>query len=113
MKYLLQIRFNRAAEKIAELSDDERGQVTADFERLRIQPGIETARRLHDTDTALTVRAHDGDTRVVSGLPVGRLDSLDGYYVFDGDLEGATALAAQVPVLRFGGSVEIRRLRGD
>ncbi|HKO27645.1 MAG TPA: hypothetical protein VJU80_09325 [Solirubrobacteraceae bacterium] len=113
MKYLLQIRFTGAAEKIARLPDEERRRVTSDFEQLRRQPGIETARRLHDTDTALTVQARDGHTTVVSGLPVPPLDSLDGYYVYDGDLDGATAVAARVPVLRFGGSVEIRPLRGD
>jgi hypothetical protein len=111
MKYLLQVRFNRADKVIAELPDGEQQQLTADFETIRQDAGVLDASQLQPTATAATVRVVDGKTQATDGPAVDAGNALDGYYLYDApDLDAAIAFAARIPVARLGGTIEVRPL---
>ena len=69
---------------------------------------------LQSTGTATTVRVNgSGEAVLTDGPFADTKDVFGGYYVIEADdLDGAIALAAQVPAARFGGCVEIRPVRG-
>jgi hypothetical protein len=109
MKYMLQVRFNRAAVTIDRLPAPERESVFAEFEAIRESPGVLDGNQLQPVSAATTVRVHNRKTHVTEGPAVDTSAALDGYYVYDGpDLEAAIALAARIPVARFGGTSEVR-----
>ena len=109
MKFLLQVRFNGAGHLIGELPAGEQQKVTAEFEAIRQSPGVLDANQLQAAGTAATVRLDGGQARVTKGPPVETGTELDGYYIYDApDLDAAIAFAAQIPVARFGGTVEVR-----
>jgi hypothetical protein len=109
MKFLLQVRFNGADTVIGELPAGEQQKVTAEFEAIRRSPGVLDGNQLQATGTAATVRVDGGQARVTEGPAVEAGNELDGYYVCDApDLDAAIAFAARIPVVRFGGTVEVR-----
>ena len=60
-------------------------------------------------ETATTVRFADGETLVTDGPFADTKEVFGGYYVFEADdLDAATAIAARIPAVRLGGSVEVR-----
>ena len=64
--------------------------------------------RLHDEDTATTVRVRGGDSEVVDGPFAVTKEFLRGYYILEcRDLDSALKQAARVPLARYG-SVEVR-----
>lgn len=85
-----------------------RAAVTAEYTALRDDERVRSGERLLPASTATTVRAGglltDGpfaDTKEVFG----------GFYLVDApDLDSALELAARIPAVRFGGSVEVRPL---
>ena len=109
MKFLLQVRFNGADSVIGELTAQERQKVTAEFETIRRSSGVLDGNQLQAAGTAATVRMDGGQARVTKGPAVETGTELDGYYIYDApDLDAAIALAARIPVVRFGGTVEVR-----
>jgi hypothetical protein len=109
MKFLLQVRFNGADTMIGELPAGEQQKVAAEFEAIRQSPGVLDGNQLQAAGTAATVRMDGGQARVTKGPAVEAGNELDGYYIYDApDLDAATALAARIPVARFGGTVEVR-----
>jgi len=109
MKFLLQVRFNGAGHVIGELPAGEQQKVTAEFEAIRQSPGVLDGNQLQAAGTAATVRMDGGQARVTKGPAVETGTELDGYYIYDApDLDAAIALAARIPVARFGGTVEVR-----
>jgi hypothetical protein len=109
MKFLLQVRFNGADTVIGELPAGEQQKVTAEFEAIRRSPGVLDGNQLQAAGTAATVRVDGGQARVTEGPAVEAGNELDGYYVCDApDLDAAIAFAARIPVVRFGGTVEVR-----
>jgi hypothetical protein len=109
MKYMLQVRFDRAAATIDRLPAPEQESVFAEFEAIRESPGVLDGNQLQPVSAATTVRVHNLKTQVTQGPAVDISAALDGYYVYDApDLEAATALAARIPVARLGGTVEVR-----
>jgi hypothetical protein len=109
MKFMLQVRFNGAGTVISELPPQEQQKVTAEFEAIRRSPGVLDGNQLQTAATAATVRVEGGQAQVTTGPPVEAGSELDGYYLYDApDLDAAIALAARIPVARFGGTVEVR-----
>ena len=109
MKYMLQVRFNGADTVIGSLSAKEQQNVHAEFEAIRQSPGVLDGNQLQAASTAATVRVAGGQTQVTEGPPVEARTRLDGYYLYDApDLVAAVALAARIPAVRFGGTVEVR-----
>jgi hypothetical protein len=93
------------------LSDDERSAMTAEY--MAVGESAVGSAHLQPVSMATTVRVADGDTLVTDGPFAETKDVFGGYYVIEADdLDGAIALAAQVPAARMGGCVEIRPVRG-
>jgi hypothetical protein len=64
--------------------------------------------RLHPSPSATTVRVRDYETELTDGPFAVTKEILGGYFLLDcADLDEATAVAARLPVARFG-SVEVR-----
>jgi hypothetical protein len=64
--------------------------------------------RLHPSPSATTVRVRDYETELTDGPFAITKEILGGYFLLDcADLDEATAVAARLPVARFG-SVEVR-----
>jgi hypothetical protein len=64
--------------------------------------------RLHPSPSATTVRVRDHETELTDGPFAVTKEILGGYFALDcADLDEATAVAARLPVARFG-SVEVR-----
>jgi hypothetical protein len=111
MKYMIQVRFNGADAVIHRLPAAEQDKITAEFQAVRKLPGVLEGNQLEGGGTAKTVRVHDGKTTVSEGPAVDAGAELSGYYIYDApDLDAAIGFAAQIPVARMGGSVEVRAM---
>ena len=65
-------------------------------------------RRLRSTDSATSVRVHDGQTEIVDGPFAVTKERLAGYYILEcADLDEALAQAERLPMTRWG-TVEVR-----
>jgi hypothetical protein len=94
------------------LPEDERKAISAEYWALREEPGVLGGAGLHPVDTATTVRLDDGRTLVTDGPFADTKEVFAGYYLLEADdLDAALALAAKLPVVRLGGSVEVRAVR--
>ena len=111
MKYMLQVRFNGADAVIAKLPAGEQEKVTAEFIAIRKSSGVLDGNQLQAASAAATVRVRGGQTQVTEGPPVGAGAEVNGYYIYDApDLDSAIMFAAQIPVARMGGTVEVREM---
>jgi hypothetical protein len=109
MKFLLQVRFNGADKAIGALSPGEQQKLTDEFITIRQSPGVLDGSQLQAASEAATVRMRDEQTQVTAGPPAEAGCELDGYYVYDAPgLDAAVAFATRIPVVRFGGTVEVR-----
>jgi hypothetical protein len=94
-----------------DLPGDQMASVLAEYEALRDEPGYLASGQLHPPDMATTLRRENGQTLVTDGPFADTKEVFGGYYVFDvPNVDVALALAERVPVLRLGGSVEVRPL---
>jgi hypothetical protein len=94
-----------------DLPEAELQQVYGEYVALRDEPGYIDSGQLHPAETATTVRMNGGETLTTDGPFADTKEVFGGYYVFDlENVDAALAIAARVPVLRLGGSVEIRPL---
>src|SRR5215210_2580436 len=116
MRYMLLIHQGdaptpRDPEAWAQLSEDERNQVFADYQAVSSTPGVTPGMQLAPAETATTVRVEDGRTLVTDGPFVAVKEALAGYLVFEADdLDAAIELAARIPAARMGGAIEVRPL---
>ena len=111
MKYMLQVRFNGADAVIGGLPVQERAEVTAEFEALGRSPGVLDGNQLQAASEAVTVRVDSGETQVTEGPAVAAGTEVNGYYIYDApDLDAAIGFAARIPVVRMGGTVEVRAM---
>jgi len=109
MKYMIQVRFNGADAVIHGLPSDEQDMITTEFQTVRTLPGVLDGNQLEAPDSAKTVRVSGGQTLVSDGPAVDDVAAISGYYILDApDLDKAIAFAAQIPVARMGGTVEVR-----
>jgi hypothetical protein len=95
------------------LSPAEREALSAEYFALRDEPGILGGAGLQPVTTATTIRLADGKPLVTDGPFADTKEVFGGYYVYEADnLDQATEMAARIPVLRLGGTVEIRPVMG-
>jgi hypothetical protein len=98
---------------IEALSDDEREALSTEYYALRAEPGILGGAGLQPVTTATTLRLADGQPLVTDGPFADTKEVFGGFYLFEADnLDQATEMAARIPVLRLGGTVEIRPVMG-
>jgi hypothetical protein len=94
-----------------DLPEAELQQVYGEYFALRGEPGYVDSAQLHPAETATTVRMNGAETLTTDGPFADTKEVFGGYYVFDlENVDAALAIAARIPVLRLGGSVEIRPL---
>lgn len=109
MRYALLI--NERPGAYAGLSADERAAITAEYTALRADERVVAGERLEPADTATTVRAAGGELLLTDGPFADTKEIFGGFYLVEADnLDVALELAARVPAVRLGGSVEIRPL---
>ena len=90
------------------LSPAEREELTREYFALRDEPGILGGAGLQPVTTATTLRLADGKPLVTDGPFADTKEVFGGYYLYEADnLDQATEMAARIPVLRLGGTVEI------
>lgn len=91
------------------LSPAEREALSAEFWALRDVPGVFGGAGLQPATTATTIRLADGKPLVTDGPFADTKEVLGGFYLVEAeDLDRATEIASRIPMLRLGGSVEIR-----
>jgi len=95
------------------LGPAEREALSAEYYALRDEPGMLGGAALQPVTTATTIRLADGKPLVTDGPFADTKEVFGGYYLYEADdLDQATEMAARIPVLRLGGTVEIRPLMG-
>ena len=68
---------------------------------------------LQPVTTATTIRLADGRPLVTDGPFADTKEIFGGYYVYEADnLDQATEMAARIPALRLGGTIEVRPIMG-
>jgi hypothetical protein len=96
------------------LSPAEREALSVEYFALRDEPGILGGAGLQPVTTATTIRLADGKPLVTDGPFADTKEVFGGFYLLEaGDLDQATEMAARIPVLRLGGTVEIRPVMGE
>jgi hypothetical protein len=109
MRYLLQVYFNGAQDRLAQLPDDERGAIVDDYVAFFARPEIRDGNQLQPPKTATTVRVEEGEAVVTEGPFAEAGEPLGGYYLVEADdIDAAVGLAARIPAARMGGAIEIR-----
>jgi hypothetical protein len=114
MQYLLMIYRNEAASANAPAAA--RDAITKEFECFTAEivksGSYRSGEALQPTSTATTVRM-DGARLVTTDGPFAETrEQLAGYYLVEAkDIDEAISLAARVPTVRAGGTVEIRPIR--
>ena len=94
-----------------DLPEAELQQVLGEYVALRAEPGYLDSGQLHAPETATTLRMNDGQMLTTDGPFADTKEVFGGYYLFDLEhVDAALAVAARIPALRLGGSVEIRPL---
>jgi hypothetical protein len=82
-----------------------------EFSELYADPACLDGAALMPTTAATTLRESGGRSLVTDGPFADTKEVLGGYYVIEvPDLDAATAFAERVPLMRYGGAVEIRPL---
>ena len=95
------------------LSPAEREALSLEYYALRDEPGVLSGAALQPVTTATTIRLADGKPLVTDGPFADTKEVFGGYYLYEADnLDQATEMAARIPVLRLGGTVEVRPVLG-
>ena len=109
MRYVLQVYFNGAQTRLAQLPDGERQAIVDEYLAFFKSSEVQDGNQLQLPDTATTVRVDQGETVRTAGPFAGTREPLGGYYhVEASDIDAAVALAARIPAARMGGAVEVR-----
>jgi hypothetical protein len=91
------------------LSDEQRQAVSGEYYALREDPRVVGGAALHAVENVTTLRIKDEETLVTDGPFADTKEVFGGWYLVEADdLDGALELAARIPALRLGGSVEVR-----
>ncbi len=111
MKYAVLIYPNPDAPDAA--SPEEAAAIMAEYMALRDEPGFIDGSQLQPTVMTTTLRQADGETLITDGPFADTKEALAGYYLFEADnLDRVLELAARIPALRVGGTIEVRPLVG-
>jgi hypothetical protein len=111
MRYLLLLYENE--KEMHKRLDENMTVIMAEYEALTQEikeKGIfEGGNALKPTATATTVRRQEGKALTTDGPFAETKEQLGGYYLVDcRDLDEAIEIAGRIPVVKYGGSVEIR-----
>ena len=107
MKYALLI--HDGVDAYEQLGADELAAITAEYVEIVQDGRVLSAEQLQPATTATTVRVQDGELRLTDGPFADTKEIFGGYYIVEArDLDDALELAARMPALRLGGSVEVR-----
>jgi hypothetical protein len=94
--------------------EEERRRIDAGIAEILARPEVTGWLRLHDVESATTVRHRPGGTLLTDGPFIESKDFLGGLIVVEaGDLDGALAVAGELQALRLGGAIEIRPVREE
>ena len=94
-------------------SDGERRAVSAEYLELARDARVVGGARLKPVETATTMRMQDGEPLITDGPFADTKEVFGGFYLLEAhDLDGALEVAAQIPAVRLGGSVEVRPMAG-
>lgn len=111
MRYMLLIYDD---EKLwAKMSEQERGAIFQQYrefgEGIRASGAFQAGAPLQPTTTATTVRSKNGKTVTTDGPFAETREQLGGYYIVEAkNLDEAISIAARIPSVRLGGSIEVR-----
>jgi hypothetical protein len=95
------------------LSPAEQQALSVEYYALRDEPGMLGGAGLQPVTTATTVRLADGQPLVTDGPFADTKEVFGGYYLYEADnLDQAIEMAARIPAVRLGGSIEVRPVRG-
>ena len=91
------------------LGAEEAEAVHREYLELKKLPGVVGGASLHPVETATTIRIQDEQVLVTDGPFADTKEFFAGFYLVEADnLDQATEIAARIPAVRLGGSVEIR-----
>ena len=109
MKYALLI--NEKPDAYDGLSDSERDALYGEYMAVRNEPSCLDGGHLQPGHTATTLRSQDGQLLTTDGPFADTKEIFAGYFIVEvDDLDKALELAARIPAVRMGGSVEVRPL---
>ena len=111
MRYMLLIYDEER--KLDKMSEAERGAIHQEYgefiDDLRKTGAFLAGDPLERTRTATTVRAKQGKTITTDGPFAETKEQLGGYFMVEAkNLDEAIAMAARIPSVRVGGSIEVR-----
>jgi hypothetical protein len=111
MRYMLQVYFNGAEDKVSQLPDAERQAIVGEYIAFFARPEVMDGNQLQPPATATTVRVQHTQTLAADGPFTAAGESLGGYYLVEAeDINAAIELAARIPAARMGGAIEVRPL---
>ena len=91
------------------LTPEELEALSREYWALRDDPGVTGGAGLQLPETATTVRLRDGHPLVTDGPFADTKEYFAGFYLAEADdLDAVAEIAARIPALRLGGTVEIR-----
>ena len=91
------------------LPDAEKEAVFAGYQALNENPNVTSGEQMQSPETATTVRVADGKVLTTDGPFVDTKESLNGYFIYEGDdLDAAIEVASKIPAARLGGAIEVR-----
>jgi hypothetical protein len=92
-------------------SQEELDELSGEFRAIRDDERVVGGAQLAPATTATTVRSHDGESVMTDGPFAETKEVFGGFYLVQADdLDAALEIAQRVPVVRLGGSVEVRPL---
>ena len=107
MKYALLI--NEAPGAYDGLSESERDGLLGEYMAIRNEPGCLDGQHLQPAHTATTLRSQGGQLLTTDGPFADTKEIFGGYFIVEADdLDKALDVAARIPAVRMGGSVEVR-----
>ncbi len=113
MQYLLLIYMKETGAQMPEAELQAMWREYGDFTQSIVKNGnFRAGDALAATSTATTVRLKDGKTVTTDGPFAETKEQLGGYYLVDAkDIDEAIRIAARIPAVRYGGSIEVRPIR--
>jgi hypothetical protein len=109
MKYLLQIYDDGALAEFGRRTPEEQDAIVREFDAISTSPGVVAGEQLQPADTSTTVRVQGGKTLLSDGPFIDAKEHVGGFYLIEADeLDEALEIAARIPVVRYGGAVEVR-----
>jgi predicted enzyme related to lactoylglutathione lyase len=108
-KFVVQVYFNGGQGRLQQLPEAERNAISDEYGAFFASPEVKDGNQLQPPATATTVRLEDGELVRTTGPNAKTDEPLGGYYLIEAaDIDAATAIAARIPALRLGGTIEIR-----